>query len=442
MAYPRYREPCGWQALLIQRCPEPALDDELECDVAIVGAGYTGLAAARTWAEARPGDRVAVLDSSIVGEGSPGRNSGFMLEIALADDADPDAVARMRACNSLIAETMSELRRLVRRHRIRCQLARMGVYRGAATSRGRRYLERYRAFLDAARLEYQVLDAKAFGRRLGTRYYHYGLYSPDCSLVQPAALIRGLADSLPPGVRLYEETPALSMAREGDAWRIECPKGSLLAPTVMLANNAFARDVALGGRRGGAGLDGRLRSRLSVMYTYAALTAPLRNAQLARLGSNPSWGLLPAHRLGTTLRRTVDGRLMVRSFYGYEREEDNDRVAVRLRDCLIRRFPQLELDAEQPFEHVWGGATGFTYNGAPVWGELGPGLWVSAGCNGGGVVKGSLFGSMLARRALGETDLDVAALFGRASWMPPEPLRRVGFALRAGIERRHAGAET
>jgi len=83
------------------------------------------------------------------------------------------------------------------------------------------------------------------------------------------------------------------------------------------------------------------------MYTYAGLTAPLPATDLARLGSDPNWGLLPAHRLGATLRRTVDGRLMVRSFYGYEREEDNARVAGRLRDCLTRRFPQLELDAEQ-----------------------------------------------------------------------------------------------
>jgi glycine/D-amino acid oxidase-like deaminating enzyme len=446
MSYPHYREPCGWQSLLIQRCPEPALDDELECDVAVIGAGYTGLAAARTWAEARPGDRVAVLDASIVGEGSPGRNSGFMLEIALADDADPHAVARMAGCNALIRETMERLRALVRDHGIRCQLARTGTYRGAATARGERYLERYRAFLEAAGLDYQRLDGDALAARLGTRYYHYGLYSPDCSLVQPAALIRGLADSLPPSVRVYEETPALSLAREGEAWRVECPDGSLLAPRVVLANNAFARDVAAGAGPDGGRLDGRLRgqlrSRLAVMYTYAGLTAPLPAADLARLGSDPHWGLLPAHRLGTTLRRTVDGRLMVRSFYGYEREEDNARVAGRLRDCLTRRFPQLELDADRPFEHVWGGATGFTYNGAPVWGELGPGLWVSAGCNGGGVVKGSLFGAMLARRALGEDDLDVAGLFGRASWMPPEPLRRLGFALRAGIERRAAGAET
>jgi glycine/D-amino acid oxidase-like deaminating enzyme len=108
----------------------------------------------------------------------------------------------------------------------------------------------------------------------------------------------------------------------------------------------------------------------------------------------------------------------------------------------VRRFPQLELDTLAPFEHVWGGATGFTYNGAPVWGQARPGLWVSAGCNGGGVVKGTLFGTLLARRAMGEDVPDVADLFGRASWMPPEPLRRLGFTLIAMRERRSAGRET
>lgn len=443
MTHPRYREPCGWQALLIQRCPEPALTDETEYDVAVVGAGYTGLAAARTWAAANPEQRVAVLDASIVGEGSPGRNSGFLLEIALADDADAAAVERLRRCNALIGETMDALRSLVREHDIQCQLERTGTYRGAATERGVRYLERYRAFLDAAGLQYERLDRNALARRLGTDYYRYGLYSPDCSLAQPAALIRGLADSLPMNVRLYEETPALSVDREGDAWRVECPKGSVKAPVVLLANNAFARELLPGQRRSSA----RLRSRLTVMYTYAGLTESLDPAQLESLGSDPNWGLLPAHRLGTTLRRTVDGRLMVRSYYGYEREESNDQVAARLVQCLHRRFPGLTLNPRQPFQHVWGGATGFTYNGAPVWGEAAPGVWVSAGCNGGGVVKGTLFGTLLARRAMGQTAAsasgpDVAELFGAASWMPPEPLRRLGFSLVSTLERRSAGLET
>lgn len=435
MPYPRYREPCGWQSLLVPRCPEPALADEAHFDLVVVGAGYTGLAAARTWAQARPGDRVAVLDASIVGEGSPGRNSGFMLEIALADDADPQALERMAGCNALIGETMESLRQLVKTNGIRCQLARAGTYRGAATERGTHYLKRYRAFLQGAGLSHEELTAADLERRIGTGYYRYGLYSPDCSLVQPAALIRGLADNMPANVTVFEETPALSLTRERAGWRVHCPEGSIETPRVMLANNAFARELA-------GGLRSRLRSRLSVMYTYAGLTEPLPPDTLAGLGREPNWGLLPAHRLGTTLRRTVDGRMMVRSYYGYEREEDNARVAARLRRCLERRFPALALDPARPFAHVWGGATGFTYNGAPVWGEVGPDLWVSAGCNGGGVVKGTLFGRLLARRALGETVPDVGALFGAASWMPPEPLRHLGFAMMSTVERRAAGLET
>ncbi|MFU8816672.1 MAG: NAD(P)/FAD-dependent oxidoreductase [Pseudomonadales bacterium] len=432
MSHPQYQEPCGWQSLLIRRCPEPALDGAEDYDLVVIGAGFTGLAAARTWAEARPGERVAVIDASIVGEGSPGRNSGFMLEIALADDADPAAVGRMARCNALLGHTMETLRGLVRDHGIRCQLARTGTYRGAATARGVRYLENYRAFLDAAGLAYERLDSDALEARLGTRYYRYGLYSPDCSLVQPAALIRGLADALPVNVRLYEETPAVAVEREADVWRVDTPGGMLRAPRVLLANNGFARELGAG-----------LRSRLVVMYTYAGLTAPLEPTLLDALGSEASWGLLPAHRLGSTLRRTAEGRLMVRSFYGYEREAHNAPVAAQLEACLLARFPQLARSrAWRPLEHVWGGATGFTYNGAPVWGEIAPGLLVSAGCNGGGVVKGTLLGTLLAKQALGAAIPDVGQLFGAASWMPPEPVRQLGFALLSRLGRRAAGLET
>ena len=429
---PDYLAPCGWNALLPPRAPAPALAADAHAELAVVGAGYTGLAAARAWAARRPGDRVIVLDAGAVGEGSPGRNSGFLLEIALAADADPRAVERMARCNALIRGAMDSLRALVHEHRIDCGLAKRGTYRGAATQAGIAALGEYRRFLDAAKLPYEVLDATAMARRLGTAHYRSGLWSPDCSLAQPAALVRGLAAALPHSVTLHEHTPVLSVERAGAAgWRLRCAGACVHAPRVILANNAFAARL------------GVARSRLAVMYTYAGLTAPLTAARAARLGSDAEWGLLPAHRLGTTLRRTADGRLMVRSYYGYEREEDNARVAARLRGCLLRRFPDLGLeDDAQPFEHVWGGATGLTHNGAPVWGEWRDGLFVSAGCNGGGVVKGALFGELIARRALGEPVPDVDALFGRASWMPPEPIRRLGFVVKAAVERREAGAET
>jgi glycine/D-amino acid oxidase-like deaminating enzyme len=195
---------------------------------------------------------------------------------------------------------------------------------------------------------------------------------------------------------------------------------------VILANNAFCKGL------------GTAASRVVAMYTYAALTPRLPDAMLATLGTDASWGVLPAHRLGSTLRRTGDGRLLIRSFYGYEREADNQRIAKDLADNLLRRFPQL---GKVEFEHVWSGATGFTFNGAPIWGEASPGLFVSAGCNGGGVVKGTLFGRVLVDLMFGLPVPEMQQLFGQASWMPPEPLRRIGFHAIAALERRRGLAE-
>ena len=412
--------------MLPPRGPARALEEDLRCDVAIVGAGYTGLAAARRSAELQPGARIAILDSSEVGEGNPGRNSGFMLEIALANDAEPTELERMTACNRLIASTMDELRRLVEQHSISCGLAHAGTYRAAAGAAGVAALRKYRAFLEAARLPHEVLDRQEIHNRLGTGFYREGLYSPHCYLVQPAALARGLAAALPPAVSLYENSAALTIAGNGSDWTVRTPQGSLKASRLILANNAFCKHLGIG------------QSRIVAMYTYAALTEPLRGSAIEALGSDTHWGLLPAHRLGSTLRRTDDGRLLVRSLYGYEKEADNGRIAGELKRSLQRRFPQL---TKLRFASVWSGATGFTRNGAPLWGEYAPGLYVSAGCNGGGIVKGSLFGRLLADMACGHETPNVPALFGTASWMPPEPLRRLAFNVLSALERRKARAE-
>jgi glycine/D-amino acid oxidase-like deaminating enzyme len=425
-SYPEYHRPCGWNALLPARSANAALASDTDCDVAIIGAGYTGLAAARRCAELEPAARIAVLDSSEIGEGNPGRNSGFMLEIALANDAEPEQVERMTACNRLIGEAMAGLKNFSEKHDIPCDLVRAGTYRAAAGASGVAALQKYRDFLEAATLPYEVLDRRQLQERLGTELYSEGLYSPHCYLVQPAALVRGLADSLPPSITLYENSPVVSVERSKGKWTTRTPVAAIRAPRVIVANNAFCKQLGIA------------RSRIVAMFTSAALTEPLSPKLVDALGSDPNWGLLPAHRLGSTLRRTADGRLLIRSLYGYERETDSGQVEAKLRAALQRRFPQL---ADVTFASLWSGATGFTLNGAPVWGEYERGLFVSTGCNGGGVVRGTLFGKLLADLAFGRETPDVPALFGRASWMPPEPLRRLGFRILSGIEAYKGRAE-
>ena len=426
LSYPQYRQANGWNALLPQREDVRSISEDLQCDVAIIGAGYTGIAAARRWAELAPDDEIVIIDSSLVGEGSPGRNSGFLLEVALANDANPEQMSRMTQCNRLIGEAMNSICKAVREGGIDCDLERTGTYRAAASKVGAAALRKYREFLQLADLPFEMLDQKALRERLGTGFYAEGIYSPHCYLVQPAALIRGLVNRLPSSISVYENSPALLVRKSGGDWNVQTPEGNLTSRTVILANNAFCRNIGVG------------NSRLVAIYTYAGITEVLSDDILASLGSEQSWGLLPAHRLGSTLRRTSDGRLLIRSHYGYERESDNTVVGKQLLQLLRNRFPQLN---KIGFERVWGGATGFTFNGAPLWGEAKPGLWVSSGCNGGGVVKGTLFGRLLAESANGQDVPDVKALFGAASWMPPEPLRKIGFQIVSSIEKYQGRAE-
>jgi glycine/D-amino acid oxidase-like deaminating enzyme len=381
-------------------------------DVVIIGAGWTGLACARRWQTLAPDARVVVIDASEIGEGNPGRNSGFLLDVALAEDADPANISRMHECNRLIQEAMQSIVADVQVYAQSVDLERAGTYRAAVGPVGLKSLHNYKAFLDGAGLPYRQLDRAALNLELGTDFYQAGLYSPHCYLAQPAEVMRALVARLPGSVQLYENTPALGIKRVAGKWQVNTRDGSLHSPRLVLANNAFTRDL------------GVARSRLATVYTYAGLTGRLDEKVLDSLGSNHNWGLLPTHRMGSTLRRTADGRLLIRSLHDYANERSLDRLNHALQDRLWRRFPQIKGTG---FEHIWGGPVGITYNGAPVWGEVEPGLFVASGCNGGGTVKGTLLGGLLADLALGEVVPDIASLFGTASWMPPEPLRGIGF---------------
>lgn len=423
---PSHQRPCGWNAWLPARAPRHSASGSLTAELVVVGAGYTGVAAARAWAQARPNDRVLLLDAEQLGEGSPGRNSGFMLEIALAGDVSTKELERMSRLNALSRRTMAELRRYVEEYNIDCRLQHSGTYRAACTPGGMSALSQYQDFLDAAGLRYERLGQAELKGRIGCDYYQAGLYSPDCYLVQPAALIRGLADALPPSVTLHEYSPALAIQADSHGWRVKTPDAEIHADQVILANNAFSRAL------------GADASRVTAIYTYAAVTPVLSDTLRTQLMPE-TWGLLPAHRLGCTLRTTPDGRLMIRSRYSYEREADNATIEASLRESLTRRYPAL---TDIGLANVWGGTTGLTHNGAPLWGTIKPGLHVSAGCNGGGIVKGTFLGDALARQAMGQQVEPIHQLFGRASWMPPEPLRHASFRLLSALEQRRAGCET
>lgn len=423
---PLYHDPCGWNALLPPRTPRPAAKGALSADYAVVGAGYTGLAAARRIRELDPSADVVVLEGSTVGEGSSARNSGFANPRDSKIGLSTDQMPRAERLNDFASEGFDYLLDSMRTGGFGCDLERTGRITAAATARG---AAKIAGMIEGARAHgfaHEALDGEGMRRLTGTDYYRCGIRTEEGWLLQPAALIRGLAEALPPGIRLHERSPVLAVERAGGGWRLKTPDAVVSAPKVILAVNAAIKHF------------GFWRDGIVAIHTYAGLTEAMSASDAAHFGV-PAWGLLPAHRLGTTLRRVGADRFLVRSLYAYEKPLDPARARAALTDRFHRRWPQLR---HVRLEHVWGGTTALTMNGSPRWGRIGDGLYGSAGCNGSGLVKGTLLGKRLAEMLVtGDPQEELQEVYGSADAIAPEPFRTIGFHVISAIERRRAGRE-
>ena len=415
--------------MLPARAPRVAAPPQSRFKHVVIGAGYTGLAAARRLAELQPQEPILVLDASSAGEGSAGRNSGFLINLPhntrMSGHHSPLQIARKQI--AMYQAGLDWLAQLSRQGGFDCGWDLAGKYHAAATEGGSRNLRASLAQYRDWGVAYTELDRDAMREQLGTGYYQFGYHSMNNVFVQPAALIRGLADTLPDNVWLMENNPVESVDG-GGPYIVRTRNGQFSADNVILANNAFARRL------------GFLRSRLVTIYTYAGVTPVLDAAQQALLGQRDQWGVIPANRLGTTLRRIRGGRFMVRSAYSYEAEQPLERMAGQLRASFQRRYPQL---AAHDFEYVWSGSTALTGNGASFVGEVRPGLYAAVGCNGAGVIKGTIHGRLLAERIAGQRSamLDDLEALEKPNWLPPDPLRRIGVLTAIACQVRKAGLE-
>ncbi|WP_374449035.1 NAD(P)/FAD-dependent oxidoreductase [Stella sp.] len=421
-----FNAPSGWNAMLPPRRPNPQAAGRHRVKYAVVGAGYTGAAAARRLHELDPSADIMLLDAGVVGEGSSGRNSGFTRPLEFPMELTRANAGRVQKIAPFLQEGFYWLKDIVERHGIDCGLVRAGVIRGAATDLGESRIRTASAVLDELGYENQILGREELVDRVATSYYRCGLLVSDSYLLQPAALIRGLVDSLPKAIAVHERSQVKKLSRRGN-WHLELDGATVEAERVVLATNAYVKHF------------GYLVDRTVATYTYAALTEAMAPEDAGRTGSMTHWGILPPHKMGTTCRRFGRDRLMVRSLASYEGELSPSAVRAGLTRIYQARWPHL---AHVKLEHVWGGATAFTMNGAPWWGKFDEGLYSAGGCNGAGITKGTLLGKRLAELMTGHGEhAGLTEAFGTPSWIAPEPFRRIGYHVIARKERKMAGAE-
>lgn len=426
---------CGWFHLSRKRHVTPQHVGKSAARWVIVGAGLTGLAAARRIALHYPDDPVVLLEAQEVGYGASGRNSGFAIDLP-HDIGAPDyigdlATARMNLKLNQAAQAI--IKGLVAEHRIDCAMRPVGKYQAAVEERGIAVLDAYRQGLENLGEHCEVLSEAELPGRIGTHFYKKGLFTPGTILLQPAALVKGLADSLPGNVTLHEYTP-ISAVEYGSKITLKHEHGEIVADKLLLTNNAFAASF------------GFLKRRLLPVFTYASMTRMLTDEEQARLGGLPVWGIIPADPFGSTLRRTPDHRLLVRNSFsfnpnGHSNARCLQRVRQRHRTSFERRFPMLP---NVEFEYTWGGAMCLSRNHLAHFGQLAPNVYGALCCGGLGITRGTITGTLLADWLAGERNALIEFLLSSSgpNLNPPEPFLSIGANLNLMWGQHRAGKES
>ncbi len=410
---------CGWYHLSKPRTPRPAHTGHSQARWVVVGAGFTGLAAARQLATNFPDDEVVLVEAQEVGFGTSGRNAGFAIDLP-HDIGAEDYIGDIDIAKTVLKLNLggqSYLKELIERYAIECQFRHCGKYQAAIEDRGIAVLDAYRRGLDKLGQPYEVIEGRDMPEHIGTHFYRKGLFTPGTALLQPSALVKGLADSLPSNVSLYERTP-ITDVEYGDKVVLRHANGSITADKLVLTTNAFGMSF------------GFLKGRMLPVFTYGSITRPLTEDEQARLGGKPYWGVIPADPFGTTMRRTVDNRLLIRNSFSYNPDGRSnrkylERFVQRHRESFARRFPMLP---GVNFEYTWGGALALSRNHMGFFGKLAPNVVGALCCNGLGVTRGTVTGKLLADWLAGDKNELIEFLLNapQPCANPPQPLVSLG----------------
>lgn len=398
----------------------PPLIGDTEADWVVVGSGFAGVSFARRLASHRPELKIIVIDADCAAESSSARNSGFIIGLPHNIGSSTAELKKAQSYRSLLQEGINQLTSLIEQQGIECEWENVGKYHCQVDSSNERILQEYTDNLDMMDEPYQVLVQEELQQKLGSRFYHKGIYTPSSILVNPASLIVGLANNLPENVTVYNHTPVMQI-RHGKVKQVVTPYGSIRTANIMLATNALSRELS------------PVTSKQAAMATFASITAPLTPEQRQKLPEMGSWGLTPVNAIaGATLRYTQDHRFLIRqhvvpALNGRITAAQTYQATLMHKKIFNKVYPQL---TDVPLIRTWSGTISVTRNGAPVWGELRKDIYTAGGCNGAGVSKQTIAGTLLADYALGHDHPLIGAMqeLGKANYLPPSPVLDIAIA--------------
>lgn len=419
----------GWLDILGEAPSYPELEEDISADVVIIGAGFAGLSAARRLAEQDTAASVVILEAASVASGPAGRNSGFMIDLPheLGGDSYVSSVDHDKQQIALNRKAQDFALSVAQDYEMPAEaVQKCGRINAAVNASGQRHNLEYAAHLDRLGEAYTHYSEQDMQQITGSSFYSAGLFMPGTIMLQPALYITRLAEgitaSMANRVRLFENSPALELLRDGTGWVVTTPKGRVRAGAIILAVNGHANSF------------GFFKNRLMHVFTYASMTERLDTDTVSsQLSGEKSWNITPSDPMGTTIRR-IDGiggnRIIVRNRWTVNpslevTETHVSRFADTHRKSFVKRYPQL---ADVSFSHSWAGRLCLSLNSVPAFGEIDHRLYSACCQNGLGTAKGTLAGMAAADMLCGrQTDiLNDMISAAPPKRLPPRPVSTIG----------------
>ena len=371
---------------------EPAFEAADDFDVAVVGAGFTGLSSAIRLRER--GARVVVFDAGPIGGGASGLNNG---QVIPGLKLDPDELVerfgddlgdRVVTLSQKAADTVFEL---INHFRIDCDPVRKGWIQAAHSERALMTVSKRAERLRSLGAPVQILSCTEVERRTGTAFYRGGWVDNRAGTVNPLAFVRGLAEAAAGlGAKIFQETPVERMVRDAAGrWILSTARGAIQARQVVIGTNAYT------GR-----LWPTLQHSILPVTSLQGATEPL--GEVGNLILPGGECVSETRKLAFSFRKDREGRLVIAARGPVFRRE-SDRSYNRMHGAFERMMPKL---AGTKLEYSWSGKLALTMDGLPHLHIPAPGVVMALGYNGRGIAMASTMGGIIAEQLSGANRLD------------------------------------
>ncbi len=421
---------CGWINELTKRSSINEFKGQASCDWIIIGAGYTGLSAARQLGNINPDMNIVIVDAQLAGEGASSRNSGYLVESTMNDGfvSSKNTKDYKGKCD-LYSLGIEKVKKFITQYQVNCDWNECGKYYASSKIEDEKKLIRFNNMLSSLGIKNQILYKDELVKKLGTEFYKIGIYTNGGILLNPAKLARSMVDSLPPNVTLYENSPLLKWEETNNKINCTLNGGIIRASSIIFCANGFLSSLGI-------------ESRYSFpLLLTASMTRRLTDKEFDLIGSPNEWGVLSIRPMGATVRITKDRRILIRNTVSlhkdYKQIERNKNLHLK---GILKRFPSLPEDI---IETTWSGTVCRSGNAAPIFKKINSNIF-TAGCfNGSGIGLGTLFGEEIANKASNNMTNEIKLIekTKKPNWLPPQPFLNLGIKARFLIDKNYAKSE-